>query len=235
MGSCLVCLLGRPGSGKTSAARPVAERDDVSFVRVSDLLKEEAESGLRAEELRKQMERGDLVESDLVRGVVSDHVRGAQAPLVILDGFPRTEDQIEALDRIARSTGRQLSLILVLALPREMAERRLTGRRVCSRCGEIYNVHYDPPPEDACRCGGELERREDDRPEVVRDRQDRFDRTTRPVIRSFSRHRGDLLRCVRAGGAPEEVQDEVLRILDHRCPGLDLEETTTHRPEGGRE
>lgn len=228
-GRYVAALLGRPGSGKSSAADPLTRMGTVRLVRVSDLLKEEAERGTpEGRAVRRRMEKGEMVATDLVARVVEAAVTQAETPLVVLDGFPRQEDQVDPLYRIARASGRDVSLVVALALPRSLAEKRLTGRRICSGCGAVYNVHYDPPPPDACEeCGGRLERRGDDRPEVVRARQDRFERQTRSVIRWFSSYRSEQLRCVRAGGSPEEVRRQFVATLHERHPSIIPEE-----PEG---
>lgn len=231
-GRHLAAIVGRPGSGKSSAVEVLREMDAVRLVRVSALLRDEAARGTEeGREVSRRMERGEMAATDVVARVVEEAVKQSEAPLVVLDGFPRTMEQVDPLFAIARAAGRKVSLVVTLALPRSAAEKRLMGRRVCSECGTVYNIHYDPPPEDPCaECGGRLERREDDRPEVVRARQERFERETRPVIRWFARHRPTVLRCVRAGGSVEEVRRELVRSLHERHPA-----TVPDRPPTARE
>ena len=217
----IVALLGRPGSGKSSAGEAVAEASGAELLQAGEALRDEVERGTElGREVEDAVEGGELVPTELVLRVLGGRGREVDSPVLVLDGFPRREDQIEALDGLAEELERELSLVAVLALPRSMAQKRLTGRRVCSRCGAVYNVHFDPPEEaGVCdRCGGELVRREDDRPEVVRSREERFDRTTKKVVRWYSAHRPDRLRCIRAGGPPEAVQAALQRALHETHP-----------------
>lgn len=213
----LLSLLGRPGSGKSSAAEAFSGMHDVKLISVSDLLRNVAGND---REIADRMDRGAFVSTEAVTRMLEAEIQGIESRLVIVDGFPRRKDQVGPLYSIARATEREFSLLIVLALPRALAEKRLTGRRVCSECGRVYNIHYDPPPDEACSdCGGRLERREDDRPEVVRSRQERFDRTTRSVIRWFGSHRPQEIRCLRASGSPEAVRRRLVGVVRSRHPG----------------
>ena len=214
----LLSLLGRPGSGKSSAGEAFSGMNNVRLISVSDLLRNAAGNDL---EVADRMDRGAFVSTETVTRILEAEINGIETPLVIVDGFPRRKDQVGPLYSNARAAGREFSLLIVLALPRALAEKRLTGRRVCSECGRVYNIHYDPPPDEVCRdCGGRLERREDDRPEVVRSRQERFDRTTRSVIRWFSSHRPQEIRCLRASGSPEEVRRRLVGVVRSRHPAI---------------
>lgn len=218
----LAVLMGRPGSGKTSALQALASHRAVRVVRASGLLRDAAgRDTAEARELRRRMEAGELVETERVARLVGDRVLTLDAALVILDGFPRRADQVQPLRAILGQSGRRLSLVLVLALARSMAEKRLTGRRVCAGCDAVYNVHHDPPPPGACRrCGGRLERREDDRPDVVRERQERFERDVKPVYRWFGTHRAGAVRCIRGDGSPEEVRRALVEAIHRRHPSI---------------
>ncbi len=225
----LIGLLGRPGSGKTTAGEAIAGLDEVALLRVGGLLAEEVERGSPAGREIARTPEGGLAPTGPVLQVVERCANESVAPVVVLDGFPRTRDQAEAIGGLERATGRRFASLIVLALPRSVAERRLNGRRVCAGCGRVYNIHSDPPPPDACAdCAGGLERRDDDRPEVVSRRQDRYERDTKPVVHWFADDSPERLRCVRASGSPDVVGSRLRQALDGavttRGPGASTSE-----------
>ena len=161
------------------------------------------------------MDRGALVPDRLVIDMI-DHRLQEQGgtPSFMLDGFPRTVDQAEALERTLAASHVPLDHAVSLAVPREELVRRLSGRRTCRQCGAMFHVAFDPPRQGGVcdRCGGELYQREDDREATIHARLDVYDRSTVPLA-AFYRQRG-LLREIEGTGSATEVLDRVLARLE---------------------
>lgn len=190
-----VILLGPPGAGKGTQAERLARESGVPHVSTGDMFRRalalETPLGLRAKEY---MSRGALVPDEVVVGIVKERLaeedcRGG----FVLDGFPRTVPQADALETTVRELGLSLPVAVALEVPDEVTVQRLTGRRVCRECGANYHVLYGPPREEGrCdRCGGELYQREDDRESTVRKRLDVYRRETEPLM-TYYRERGRL-------------------------------------------
>lgn len=208
-------LLGPPGSGKGTQAQLLAQRLGVPQVSTGDILRaavrEGTPLGLRA---KGYMDRGELVPDELVVELVRERLQRPDcAGGFILDGFPRTVAQAEALEDALREQGRALQAVVYLRVDDQEVVRRISGRRSCERCGAVYHVLYDPPREDGrCdRCGGRLYQRDDDREETVRARLRVYEANTAPLVERY-RAQG-LLREVAGQGTPQEVLGRVLRAL----------------------
>jgi len=160
------------------------------------------------------MDRGQLVPDEVMIGLIEERLRESDCvPGFLLDGFPRTVPQAEALDDLLQKLGWSLDAVLELDVDEEEIVRRLTSRRVCSKCGRIFNLVYDPPPADGrCpECGGEVIQRSDDREETVRNRLRVYHQQTAPLV-EFYRDRG-LLVSVDGNGSIEQVRERVLGAL----------------------
>jgi len=214
-------FLGPPGAGKGTQSKRFAERRSVAHLSTGDMLREAVSRGTELGRLAQPiMERGELVPDDIVVRMIEERLDGSDCNGgVVLDGFPRTVRQAEELGRVLESKGFGQPVVVDLAVPPEVLMRRLTGRRTCSVCGEIYNV-YDAPPRvpDICdRDGGRLVQRADDRPEVVEERLAAYERQTRPLTDYYLRL--GLLETVDASAAVEEVRralEEVLTRVEGR-------------------
>jgi adenylate kinase len=210
-----VIFLGPPGAGKGTQARQIAESYSVPHLSTGDMFREHVSRGtplgLRAKPI---MERGELVPDDLVLSMVEDRIsRPDSAGGFILDGFPRTIPQAEALDEILRRRFKTEPLVVHFVVDKNQLMRRLTGRRTCVIGGEIYNI-YDHPPKVQGRCdrdGGELVQRPDDREEVIAERLAAYERQTRPLV-DYYRRQG-VLKDVDGMAAPEAVTRNVLELL----------------------
>ncbi len=193
----VVLLLGAPGAGKGTQARMLAESLGVPHVASGDLLREHRARGTelgRAAQI--YMDRGDLVPDDLVVAMIMERLEQPDAlGGVLLDGFPRTLAQAEALDAKLREHGGQVRVAINLDVPKEALVRRLEGRRICRSCQATYHVDFNPSPagESCGVCGGALYQRPDDRREVVANRVGVYLRDTVPVIEHY-RHAGVLHR-----------------------------------------
>lgn len=205
-----IVLLGRQGSGKGTQAKRLSRIYSVPHVSTGDAFRAAAKAGSElGSAVQRYMERGELVPDQLVLNVVQAHLFGPGAPAgFVLDGFPRTLSQAEALEAMAAPRG--IDVVIDLRVPTEEVLRRIAGRRICSKCGADYNV-FDKPPTSAghCdRCGGELLQREDDTEVAVRRRLEIYESETAPLVQWYQ-ERG-LLATVDATGTPDEVTERVL-------------------------
>jgi adenylate kinase len=214
-------LMGPPGAGKgTQAARLVGDFD-LPYYATGDILRtavrEESELG---EEAKQYMEKGELVPDDLIGKVIMEKVdSGEAADGFLLDGFPRTVQQADVLDKALSDRGRSLTSALLVDVPDEEVIRRLSGRRICSKNQHTYHTEFDPPKkEGVCdQDGSRLEQRDDDKPETVKKRLDVYHEQTEPVIKWYE-DKG-LLR--RFDGT--RSQDEVHRHIRATLATLKLE------------
>ena len=203
-------LLGPPGAGKGTQAVRLAEHYGVPHISTGDILRrqvaEKTELGKKAE---RYVRAGKLVPDDLVIEMVRKRLKQKDAqPGFILDGFPRTRDQAEALDQMVKA-----DRALLLFLDPEDLIKRSTGRRVCENCESVYHLLTNPPkkPGFCDRCGGKLIVREDDKEEVVRNRIQVYDEQTKPLI-SFYKEKG-LLVQVYGSGLIDEVFERAIEAL----------------------
>ena len=160
------------------------------------------------------MDSGDLVPDDVIIGIIAERVEDSEAADgFILDGFPRTTGQAEALDSELDGLKRSVTITLLIEVSDEDVERRLSGRRTCVKGGHVFHVEFDPPKnEDVCDvCGARLEIRDDDKPEVIRNRLAQYHEKTEPLI-AFYQDKG-VLRRVNGALSPEEVGDRIRALL----------------------
>ncbi len=189
MAKTKIVLLGPPGAGKGTQAKLLVEKTGLTHLSTGDILRDEVARGTDlGKQAKAYMDRGDLVPDQLIIDMIRGRIESA--PGFILDGFPRTVAQAEALEKIT-----PIDIAINIDLSRDEVIRRLSARRVCRNCGRIYNLISNPPKVDGkCDvCGGELYQRDDDRPEVIKNRYDVYMAATAPLI-EFYRTRGLLTR-----------------------------------------
>jgi adenylate kinase len=191
-----IVLLGPPASGKGTQAARLKEMLDLPHVASGDLfrenLKNETELGQKA---KVYMDRGELVPDDVTIAMVMERLsRPDCADGALLDGFPRTIAQAEALDQALAQQGHEISIVPYIAVPDEVLIERVSGRRLCRLCGESYHVRFNPPKQPGVcdKDGGELYQRDDDKPETVRKRLQVYWEQTSPLIETY-RDRGVLV------------------------------------------
>lgn len=201
-----IVLLGAPGSGKGTQSQKLQAKYGVPQVSSGDLLRDAVargtELGLKAKAV---MDAGQLVSDDIVLGLIRDRLsRPDAANGFILDGFPRNIEQAKALATLLEDLGQPLEAVLLLDVQRETLIKRLAGRRVCPKCGTVYNVHSMPPGATGCaKDGTELQQRPDDKEEVVVKRLEVYERQTRPLVDHYSKQ--GVLRVVAGEGELDEV------------------------------
>ena len=214
--SKIIVLMGAPGAGKGTQARLLQERLHLPQISTGDMFRALAQTqSPLAEEVRVIQQSGNLIPDELVIRVVEDRTAKDDCQNgYILDGFPRTAAQAEMLEQLAVRQQKKLSTILI-DTDIELLEKRMTGRRSCPICGEIYNIYFKPPRNDN-RCDlhpeAELIHRADDTSERVRVRLETYNRETEPLIDYYQRT--GRLRRVRGTESPEDIYREIERIVN---------------------
>lgn len=208
-------LLGPPGSGKGTQGERLQEELKLPYWATGDILRAAVREQTELGRLAKQyMERGDLVPDEVIVGAIGERIGSPEATGgFILDGFPRTVPQAEALGAKLEELGRGLSAVLLIDASDEEVTRRLGGRRTCAAKGHVYHVEFNPPAQEGvCDVdGSELVVRDDDRPEVIANRLETYHEKTEPLI-AFYAERG-LLRRIDGCAAPDEVTEELRGTL----------------------
>ena len=215
MRSQALIFLGAPGAGKGTQAREVAKHFSIPQISTGDMLREAVRNGTPLGVAAKvKMEAGELVPDEVVCGIVEERIGQPDCRNgFILDGFPRTIAQAEFVDRMLSAKGRGKPLVIDVTVDRDLLFKRLTGRRTCSLCGEIYNVYFNPPRvEGSCdNDGGRLLQRADDSEETIRQRFEAYDKQTSPLI-EYYRAKG-LLHEVDGNRKPEVIAAELIKFL----------------------
>jgi len=208
-------LLGPPGSGKGTQGERLQEDLRLPYYATGDILRaavrEETELGREAKEY---MDRGDLVPDEVIVGVIAERIDSSEAlDGFILDGFPRTTPQAEALDAKLTQLGRAVTGVLLIDVSDDEVVRRLGGRRTCEANGHVFHVEFEPPQQEGvCDIDGSpLIVRDDDKPEVIRKRLATYHEKTEPLVTYYD-DRG-VLRRIAGEAAPNEVAEQVRRTL----------------------
>ena len=215
-----VIMMGAPGAGKGTQAGRFARERGLPKISTGDMLREAIRAGHPvALEAKARMDRGELVDDDTIIAIVKDRLQQPDAqPGFVLDGFPRTVAQAEALDEIMKQRNNGPLIVVDVMVPPEELVRRLGMRRICVACG----TNADPAAADRClKCGGRLEQRADDNQDVVRERLNVYTRATKPVL-EFYRAR-PTFRVVNGAQPAERVSQELdTMIADAAGPDASL-------------
>lgn len=210
-----VILMGPPGAGKGTQADLLINKLGILHISTGDMfrkaLKEKTSLGLEA---KKYMDAGELVPDNVTVGIVKERLAEPDCKKgFLLDGFPRTIPQADALENTIKELGTGLDKVINIAVDRDVLVQRLTGRRVCKECGATYHVMFNPPKaKDVCDdCGGGLYQRSDDTVETVNNRLLVYEEQTAPLIDYYRKK--DLLLEVNGDQEVEQVTNDILRAL----------------------
>jgi adenylate kinase len=209
-------LLGPPGAGKGTQGVLLAERYGIPQISTGEILRDHVQRGTKLGiRARSYMDRGEYVPDDVVVSMVMDRLADPDADKgFILDGFPRTVAQAEALEGALQDADEPLTAVLKFSVGGELAVRRLVGRYTCPNCGRTYHMEFKPPAEDElCDvCGAKLERRADDDELTARRRLAVYREQASPLERFYAER--DLLHQVDAEATPDEVIERTLNVLE---------------------
>ncbi|MFH1014756.1 MAG: adenylate kinase, partial [Nitrospirota bacterium] len=200
-------LLGAPGAGKGTQAKMLIEKYKIPQISTGDILRKAVADGTPlGKEAKVIMDKGELVPDKIVLGLVEERVKQDDCKKgFILDGFPRNTVQAEALDKMLNAMGLPIDSALRVDVPKDDLMKRLTGRRTCKNCQQMYNVYYSPPKKDALcdKCGGELFQRGDDKEDTIKKRLDVYDAQTAPLIDYYNKK--GILKSVMGVGNIDEI------------------------------
>lgn len=209
-----IVLLGPPGAGKGTQAKSISNKYSIPHISTGDIFRKNiSENTPLGVEAKSYMDKGQLVPDEVTINMVKDRLQ--QADCVngyLLDGFPRTVAQADALNSFLVERGEQLDTALLIKVPNEFILERMTGRRVCPSCGASYHVKFNPPIEGKCSlCGSEVIQRKDDTVETVKERLDVYEKETQPLIDFYANKQ--LLSEVDGTQAINEVFRGICDIL----------------------
>ncbi|MGV3129266.1 adenylate kinase [Staphylococcus sp. IVB6181] len=212
-----IILMGLPGAGKGTQASEIVKKFPIPHISTGDMfrkaIKDQTELG---KEAKSYMDRGELVPDEVTVGIVKERLSEDDAKKgFLLDGFPRTLEQAEALSKIMTELGRKIDAVINIEVPEEELMNRLTGRRVCEICGTTYHLVFNPPKVDGvCDLdGGKLYQREDDNPETVAKRLEVNVKQSKPILEYYD-NKG-VVKNVDGSKDIQEVTGSVIDILNN--------------------
>ncbi|HEC96810.1 MAG TPA: adenylate kinase [Nitrospirae bacterium] len=210
-----IVLLGAPGAGKGTQAKKLVEKHGIPQISTGDILRKAVADGTTlGKEAKSYMDKGELVPDSVVIGLVKEKLTGDDCKKgFILDGFPRNTAQAEVLDKVLNETNIPLQVALCVDVDMDILMKRLTGRRTCRQCGQMYNIYFSSPQkEGVCdKCGGELYQRDDDKEETISRRLEVYEAQTAPLI-EYYKNKG-ILKTVEGTGDIEEIFARICSIL----------------------
>lgn len=209
-----VILFGPPGAGKGTQSALLVERLNMRHISTGDLFREAmSKQTPLGKQAKGFVDAGKLVPDEIVIGMVEEVVAGLKGQAFILDGFPRTVPQADALGRLLEKYRADVGKVIFLEVPRKDLLARLAGRRVCTKCGAVYHCATKPPHQDGIcdLCGGEVVQRKDDKEDVIATRLEAYDQSTSPV-KEYYRKTGQLVE-VDGTGETESVFSKVRKQI----------------------
>ena len=211
-----IVLMGPPGAGKGTQAKRLVDAFGMAHLSSGDIFRAERASGSAlGDRLATYMDAGELVPDDVVVKVMANAITRVEGAGLMLDGFPRTVPQAEALDAQLAEADKPLDAVVVIRVSDDEVVKRITGRRSCPRCGKAYHVTFIPPERDnLCdECGVELTQRQDDTDSVVRQRLAAYKEQTEPVIGYYRERDGIELLEIDGDQAPDDVTRDMVAAL----------------------
>ncbi|MGV8119265.1 MAG: adenylate kinase [Candidatus Xenobiia bacterium LiM19] len=212
-------LLGMPGSGKGTQAQFIKESYGVPHISTGDIFREAIKTQTPlGQKAKSYLDRGELVPDELVTDIVKERIEREDCTKgFILDGYPRTVNQAEALDSIMREMGIRLNVVIDFTIPAEEAVKRLSSRRSCSSCGIVYNLLHKPPCEEGkCDvCGGLLYQRDDDKDDVIRNRLKVYELQTAPIIEYYEKQNN--IAHIDAEAQIVSIRDRIKELLGNKA------------------
>lgn len=210
-----IVLLGAPGAGKGTQAKILIEKYGMPQISTGDLLRAAVAAGTAlGKEAKSYMDKGELVPDSVVLGMVGERLKQDDCKKgYILDGFPRNTAQAEALDKMLASLNMSLTAALSVDVPFEDLMKRLTGRRTCKACGQMYNIYFKAPAKEAVcdKCSGELFQRDDDKEATIKKRLEVYTAQTEPLI-GYYKNKG-IVKSVSGTGSIDEIFKKVSEVL----------------------
>ncbi|MGE0582524.1 MAG: adenylate kinase [Steroidobacteraceae bacterium] len=222
-----IVLLGAPGSGKGTQSQRLVQRHGVPQISTGDLLRAAVKAGTPLGVHAKAiMDAGKLVDDATMLGIIRERLAQADARGgFILDGFPRTIAQAEGLAQLLEELGTPLEAVVQMDVDYDKLVRRISGRRSCTNCGRVFNIHTAPPPPEGCCAAPHLVQRPDDKEETVAKRLQVYDEQTKPLVAHYTAQ--GLLRMIDADAGMEEVTHRLEAALAERSgEGVLVEEAT---------
>ena len=211
-----IILMGLPGAGKGTQASEIVKKFPIPHISTGDMFRKAIKDETDLwKEAKSYMDRGELVPDEVTVGIVKERISEDDAKKgFLLDGFPRTIEQAEALNDIMQELGRSIDAVINIEVPEEELMNRLTGRRICETCGTTYHLVFNPPKVDGvCDLdGGKLYQREDDNPETVANRLSVNVKQSKPIL-SYYQDKG-VLENIDGSKDIKEVTSDVINILD---------------------
>jgi adenylate kinase len=208
-------LFGPPGAGKGTQADRLRDDFRLPFISTGEMLRANVKDGTElGAEAKKYMDAGDLVPDELIVKMAAERLDQPDAQDgFILDGFPRTLDQAKALDKQLSDMRRRITAAILIDVPDDELVRRISGRRMCVKNGHNYHVDFDPPKrDDVCdQDGSRLIQRDDDQPEVVRNRLHVYHEQTEPLVEYYDEQ--GLMRRIDGTRSPTEVHDHIRAVI----------------------
>lgn len=210
-----IILLGPPGAGKGTQAKKLTQAFAIPQISTGDMLRAAVKNGTAlGKQAKAYMDSGGLVPDEVVIGIVKDRLAEPDCGKgFILDGFPRTIPQAEALDRVTKELGKEIRFVLSLEVDQNDLMERLCGRRTCTGCGAMYHVKFNPSKaEGKCdKCGTALIQRDDDKEETIKNRLANYNKATAPLL-DYYRNTGKI-RSVMASGEIDAIYAGIVKIL----------------------
>jgi len=211
-----IILLGAPGAGKGTQAKKMIEKYGFIQISTGDILRKAVADGTPlGKEAKVYMEKGELVPDSVVIGLVKERLSQDDCKKgFILDGFPRNISQAKSLDKVLQEINMPLQLVLSIDVDMDVLMKRLTGRRTCRQCGQMYNIYYNPPKKEGIcdKCEGQLYQREDDKEETIRKRLEVYEAQTAPLIEYYEKT--GILKRINGVGNIDDIFANICAVVE---------------------